>query len=560
MKKHGKVMVRWMFLVTLAAALAGGCKKDKVAESAPGAAPADHAAQAANLKPSPLFAHIPADTPYVFASFEPLPASYWKKLGTAFGPTWEKLIEQAVAQPAEKPGERFLQGILGQLKGHLDGPGIERTFGISARSRFAFYGVGLVPVMRIELTDGAVLSGTVARAAKAADFTPPTATLGKRTYWRIPKGDVVLVAAIDGNQLVVSFGPAVLVDKALPVILGVKNPDHSMADGAALKALVARYGFGPTGVGYVDAHQLLTIVTAAGALGGAGDTPFMSSGCQTALARAAGHFPRLVVGYDQVTDAQMTARVVLETDPGIAGRLKALQVEVPGMADGQLADKALFAMGGGVDLGKARAAGIDAADGLAALGQACAADDVVASARRMKESLSEPLPPGFDKIRGGLMEVTSAELAGGRPSNVSGFLLLAADDPAKLLDLLEAQLPSGKLPKMNRDGHFHAIIPAGTIPGLGAVEGAVLPRALAVSMGADGQAAVQKALSRHGTSPLVLVSYDYGRLMKMIGSTMPVGAAEAGFMNMTGLFGQLTMWAYPSDHGLAVAMRMEMGK
>ena len=550
-----------IFALALAGVIcAGGCKKENAAASAAGATPAQNAAQAAALKAPALFAHIPADTPYVFASFEPIPASYWSKLGKAFGPTWEKLIEQGLARPGETPAERFVQAILGQLKGHLDAAGIQQTFGLSPRSRFAFYGVGVAPVWRVELADPKALTATIDRAAKASGFTPPTATLGSRSYWRMDEGDVVVVAAVNGDQLVVSFGPKALVEPALPVILGAKNPDHSMADGAALKDLVARYGFGPTGVGYVDANKLLGVLAKAHIFGGAGSGAPVSPDCQAALTRAAGHFPRLVVGYDRLTDTQMTARMVLETDAGIAKRLQGLQVEVPGLTDGPPADKPLFAMGGGINIAKARAAGIDAADGLSALGQACAADGLVTSAERMKTAMSVPLPPGFDKIRGGLVEVSTAEVAGGRPSNVSGFMLLADDDPAGLLDLLESQLPPGKLPKMNRDGSFHVLLPAGTVPGLGEIQGAVLPKALVVSVGNGATAAAQKALARHGASPLMMFSYDYGRFMKLVGSSMPMAAAESGFMNMTGLFGQLSMWASPSEHGLTVSMRMEMGK
>src|SRR5262245_29544512 len=82
------------------------CRKkgDPTGEAEPAGAKEGRAGAARLAAPVGLFAHIPADTPYVFASFGAAPASIWDR----FAP----MMEEALAQlpppdPAATPAERF---------------------------------------------------------------------------------------------------------------------------------------------------------------------------------------------------------------------------------------------------------------------------------------------------------------------------------------------------------------------------------------------------------------------------------------------------------------------
>jgi hypothetical protein len=546
-------------LAALAASLVAACKKDEANKNEPSKA-ADNKAAAAKLTAPALFANIPADTPYVFAAFDPLPAAYWDAVGSAVKPDLEKLLDQMLQMPANQPGEKFALGLVREFRANLSAEGLKKTFGIAADRRWAFYGIGIVPVFRLELADAKALSGTIDRLSKESGFALPTAQANGTTYYRFDNGDVLIVGAILADQVVVSGGPKALVEQSLPFIVGGQKPQPSMADGGALKEVTARHGFASYGSGYVDAGKLLNVLMLAdlmkSATGGAGMPPT----CKPQLDALAVKFPRVAFGYDEVSPNRAAMRLVLEMEPSLVARLKQIEVDVPGMAGGKLADKALIAFGGGLDIGKAKALATDFADGMLAFGQACGISGMVEEAGEMKEGLGQPLPPVVQGIKGGLVALLSAELSGGRPSNVAGYGYVITDNPGALVDMAMSQLPTGNAPKIEKDGKFHDVVPAGAIPGLDAIKAAVKEKAVVLATGPKGTEAAERALGQSGKAPLIFLSYDYGRLLKMGGDVMAQMGGSMPGMNerMAQLFGLAAFWAYVSDEGLAVSLAMEM--
>jgi hypothetical protein len=362
------------------------------------------------------------------------------------------------------------------------------------------------------------------------------------------------------SQVVVAGGPKPLVEQALPFILGAQQPKPSMADGGALKEVTARHGFASYGSGFVDSAKLLNVLMMAdlmkSATGGGGLPPT----CKPQLEALSKKFPRVAFGYDEVSPTRAAMRLVLEMEPALIARMKGLEVDVPGMAGGKLTEKALIAFGGGIDIAKSKAMALDFADGMAAFGTACGASDMVESAGEMKQGLSQPLPPVVQGIKGGLVALLSAELGGGGPKNVAGYGYVITDNPGALLDMVMSQLPSGQIPKIEKDGKFHDVVPAGAVPGLDAIKAAVKEKAVVVATGARGSEAAERALGQKGKAPLFFLSYDYGRLLKMGGDVMSQMGSQMPGMNerMAQLFGLAAIWAYMSDQGLAVSLTMEM--
>ncbi len=551
-----------VMVAAFAASISGaaGCKKDEGSKNEPAKADANKAA-AAKLTAPALFAHIPADTPYAFAAFDPLPPAYWDAVGGAVKPELEKLLDQVLQTPGSDPGQKFALGLAREFRGNLSAAGLKKAFGISADKRWAFYGVGIVPVFRLELADGKALTGTIDRISKESGFTLPTGNAGGKSYYRFEDGNVLIVAAVLDDQVVVSGGPKPLVEQALPLIVGDQKPQPSMADGGALKEVTARHGFASYGSGFVDSAKVLKVLMMADLMKSATGGGGMPDTCKPQLEMLSKKFPRVAFGYDEVSPTRAAMRLVLEMDAGLIARMKQLEVDVPGMAGGKLADKALIAFGGGVDVAKAKAMAVDFADGMAQFGQACGASDMVESAGEMKQGLSQPLPPVAEGIKGGLVALLSAELAGGRPSNVAGYAFVVTDNPGALVDMATQQMAAmGNAPKIEKDGKFHDLVPAGAVPGLDAIKAAVKEKSVVVATGAKGTEAAERALAAKGKAPLLFLSYDYGRLLKMGGDVMAQMGGQMPGMNerMAQLFGLAAIWAYVSDQGLAVSLTMEM--
>lgn len=514
--------------------------------------------KAAQLSAPALFAHIPADTPYVVASFEPIPRSYWQN----FTPLIKMALDAApVSDPATAtdPGEKFASAFLRDLRADPSEAGLKKLLGFGADQRFAIYGIGVVPVVRIELADSKALLGTIERLQKESGLALPTASAGGRTYWRFADGDVLVVAAVHDEQLIFAAGPLAMLEAALPFVLGVEKPAPNMADGGQVKKVAALHGLAGYAIGYVDAANLLKLLTMANFFRGAGAGPALPPACMEELGGLVRRFPRIAFGYDELSDKRTAARMILEAEAGLVTRLKQLAVEVPGLSRNLAAERPLFALGLGIDLDKARQLALDLTTSVETIARSCGNEELANDMTGARAALSQPLPPGLDKVRGALVNVLDGELGeGGKPRNLEAYGVIATEDPAALIGLLRQQAPPGQVPEVPSDGKFHDFLPEGVVPGLSALRVSIKPKALVAVTGSKAPDAAESALAKTGTSPLFLLTYDFGKLMKkvMAESAGQTATPEVQKVVMS-LFGNIAMWLYPTDQGLTLAVSMD---
>jgi hypothetical protein len=212
-----------------------------------------------------------------------------------------------------------------------------------------------------------------------------------------------------------------------------------------------------------------------------------------------------------------------------------------------------------VNLDKGRLLAADVAGELARLGGVCEKPGLVAEATEARGFLSQPLPPGLDKARGGLIKVLSGAMAhDGNPTGIEAYAILGADDGGAFLDEVLKLMPIPGADKLTRDGKFHELLPAGSVPYVGAIHAAVQPKALAVAVGTQGITAAERALSATGKAPLFYVSYDYGRIMEILLGASSAAPEGAFVRKMARFFGLLSMSVYPSGAGLVFSTTMEM--
>ncbi len=218
---------------------------------------------AAKLQAPPMFASIPADTPYVFAAFEPIPYSYWKHVCDEMCPAAEKFLGH-LAELTDRMGigaeAGLVKAVISELRGNMSAEGL-RKLGFSTDPVFAVYGLGPLPVARIQIGDAKALAATIARVEGKAGLKLPTKKLGSQEYWLATIGHVRIAIAIVGKELVVTGGPERAVERALPILFGQEKLAKTMADGAALKKLAGEYGFASYGLGYIDLARLVDQLT-----------------------------------------------------------------------------------------------------------------------------------------------------------------------------------------------------------------------------------------------------------------------------------------------------------
>jgi len=535
----------WVAVIAVLFACSDGESKNKSAGAPGGTAAGEPAIPAA------LFSHIPADTPYVLATFESMPRSYMKRVDAVIEALMGLLPEAADLNPTSSdPAERFLlaawrdlRTTYGQNRSEL-----EKLLASAGRSRFALFGGGIIPVVRVELPNSKALAAWVERIERTSGVALPTADLRGRSYWRLAKDDVLAVAAIADGHLVLSAGPLAMVENALPFILGLEKPKPNMADGGQLKIVAARHGFAGYGAGYVDTGNLFKLLVVANFFRSAGAVSTVPPACMDELSVLTRRFPRVAFGYEELSGEKMSFRLVFETDAAIQSRLRQLVVEVPGLVTDLAADRPLFAVGVGVDLDKGKALALDAAAGIERVAGACGAPDVAKEMADVRADLARPLPPGLAALRGALVSVLSAELgADGKPRGAEAYGVVAAD-PLAALHAFVVQSWPGPFPDIAADGKFHELMPEGAVPGLGAVRVAMKPHGFVAVTGAKGAEAAERAMARRGPSPLIFMSYDVRRISALVASADQRDADKEKLILK--LFGSTSWWLAPSEHGL----------
>lgn len=510
-----------------------------------------------------LFASVPADTPYLVASAEGMPAELAGRIEKMAAP----LLDVAkTALSRERGGNPLLDAILSELDGKWSAAGFE-SLGFSTSLRFAVYGLGLQPVVaRLEVKDHKAVQATIERiAAKAGETLPAMAVKDGRSYWQYDSGGGTrIVIAPADNQLVFAVGKTADVEARLGLILGGERPAQSMADGAPIKQLMTRHGFGGQLIAYGDTRRIAGLAFEA-----AGAPP--SPACGAVLDRMASRVPRVVFGYGELSGSKLSGGTVVELSDDAVAALRGIKVEMPGLA-AALAGHPLFAMAAAVDLPGAQQLAIDVAGSFRQLGEACALGSLADGADRAARAMAKPLPAPVGQITGGAVIVDEIAFpAGGpseMPSKLSGVALVASRDGRALFDKLAAMQAEIKSLGIVSDGKLHDIQLPMPLPFVVSV--GVGDRALVATTGAASRQSAERLLAAHGGGkvPLLAMSYDVGRFldltmhsdgMRQASSADPALAATMQTMDkIAAVFGRTAGAIDVTDHGLALWSTVEL--
>jgi len=563
MLRHARVAV------VAAIAIIGGCKKDEG-----GAAPSQAAKRAelvqrpaaidlAKVSVPALFAHVPADTPYMVGSFESFPLNYWSKVAEVIGPTYGAALAKLLEEPSEGSGldptvARLLMAVQEEMGGQWTAQGLEKL-GFKPTARFAFYGLGLQPIVFRFEVDSDKLRSSIDRITQRAQLTlPPRPTHQGREHWRFTKRDTDLVVAIADDQLVIAFGKSADVEASLGLILGTDKPPASMADGKVLADIAAKHGFGPQLIGFLD---LTRVAHAALASSGAP----ASEACTVAIGRVAARAPRTVFGYSPLSGDVWSGGLVVELAPDLIAELKNLEVELPGL-DETITDRALMAMGMALDLERGRKLLLQATTSLRDAAAACELPEAVEKLTELEARVSTPLPDAATNVSGFGFALEQLSFSGGpMPDKVEAVGFVAAKDGKALFDDISKLVPIGQL-GVAADGKLHQLaglpIPIPVHAGVG-------DRALVVAAGGGSSLKLaEKVLAARpsGTAPLLVVSYDYAwfielqaQINQMSGVDDPLVQAQQQLSaSVAKLFGRVSGSLDVTDQGLAFWSSMQV--
>jgi hypothetical protein len=215
-------------------------------------------------KDAPL-AFVPADTPYVVANLDIMDDA-----------TRGALLAQADAQlpsqlaqldaSAERLAKKDPDGarLLRALRTEFDGKTIE-TFaqgaGLNLKGYSAFYGLGLAPVLRFQLSDPGAFEGFVGRLETAYGKKLDVANVDKQSYrkYAFPASGTEVVLATVNKQAVAALLPANASPAMLRQALGLDRPQKSLQDDGRLATLAKTKGYQKWLVGELDLTRALPL-------------------------------------------------------------------------------------------------------------------------------------------------------------------------------------------------------------------------------------------------------------------------------------------------------------
>jgi len=340
----------------LLAAIVSSCSKSP--EPAPGVELGDS-----------LLRFVPADSPYVLANPVPLPDEVLDQLEPridqlirVYAQVIRAVVDDQRAQlllddDVDEDEVAKIDAMTNEVASLMTLDGL-RGAGIGRRSTSVLYGEGLLPVLRMTLTDGTLMEQAISRIEKAAGSKMSVSKIGEQSYRFAGDDDAGLIVAIVGDDLVVSIVPADHSDELLKSVLGLTKPAKSIVVSGELQTLMAENDFEPYYLMLLDGtrvastflddqtgtnRELLSLMDY--------DAATISDVCKTEIRELAGVVPRLTGGYTEISTERWASAFLLEIREDIAKGLTTLVAPVQGLGT---TEAGLFSFGMSLDLLAAR--------------------------------------------------------------------------------------------------------------------------------------------------------------------------------------------------------------
>jgi hypothetical protein len=518
---------RCLFLLAACALAVAGCGKSK-----------EDKAESLLTDSSGLLRYVPADTPYVFGSLAPPPDEFLDRIGPKVDrllAAYSEMLGAVMAEARSEGGnaeemEEF-DALVEEFRSLLSREGLKQA-GLTRDSTGLLYGNGLLPVLRVTLSDAMLFEDLITRIEAKAGEQLPVGEVEGMPYRFIEDEGVRIIIATADDQLVLTVAPGSLDDTALARLLGLKLPAENIAQTGKLLEIANEYGLMHEYVGLVDTVRLVdTFIDEPDDLDAlllemAGyDATTLGDDCKAEFRALAGIAPRVVTGYEEVSAEKVRSVAVVELRADISSEFTAFVSQVPGL--GAIYDS-LFSFGMSMNVEALRSFFDKRVAALQEDPWECEhmADlqDGLFAAR--EQALAQPVPPVIYDFHGFLAIVDELEgFDPGKkqpPESIDASFLLAIDNAQGLLAMGQAMIPQLAELAIEPDGKPHRF----ELPdsGSGAKEAwvALQESAIALSVSEDGETVLPALLAAEGSTPPPFLSMglDGERYYELIGDAM----------------------------------------
>ena len=433
--------------------------------------------------------------------------------------------------PNAERGIKIAKALLEEF--NTDDPmGRIRSMGFKPDARYALYGVGMVPVIRTELGDPAALRAEIAKIETKVGEKVPTAKVGNQEFWFLGDQKAMAVAAIEGNQLVLSILPVNADDSLKQTILGLTKPAQNLGSAGTLQAIAKQYGYSNYGIGFVDFVKLTERLSSPPSgtdaqFAKALDIPFAGAdpACKSEYLEIAHKFPRFVGGVEELGTQRVRLGAQMEIDSSIAAPLAAALTAAPGTgAPGE----GVFDMSLSLPVLKLKDFWIKQADAVAAKPYACPQlTSLNQGFANSKAKVDVTVPPPFSDFTGVRFVLDKLDMKQGSPvPDIFAKLAMRTSNPIAVLAMAQMAVPQLATIKVQPDGKS-VLLPTGTVPmATQPIAVAMTSDTIGLSSGAGEDATLGAFIATPPAKDPVFLRFHFtGQFYKLMGDMMDKAAA-----------------------------------
>ncbi|MGH8158662.1 MAG: hypothetical protein ACREPQ_11130 [Rhodanobacter sp.] len=415
-------------------------------------------------KDAPL-AFVPADTPYVVANLDVLDDDTRKALLAQADAQLPSQLTQINAL-ADRLAAKDPDGahLLRALSAEFNGKTVESFAdgaGLNIKGLSAFYGIGLAPVMRFELSDPKAFEGFIGRLETAYGKKLDVVSIGTQSYRKYAfaaSGTEVILATV-GKQAVAALLPADVSPVMLREALGLDRPQQSLQDDGRLATLAKAKGYQKWVVGDLDLTRALPLAIGgkdplvSAILKARAQAEFAKTGepvanqlqtspsCMTDAARIAARVPALSFGYTRLDTKHQDVRFNVALADDISKAFTGLKVDLPGLGS---AGTAPFDLSLALPIAQLRTFWSAQADAVVAKPFTCPAlTDLNDSFAKLGPAMQKAAIPPFGDMLG--LRIALDTLVPGQGSALptfSGRIVLGSNNPSGLLATGQMMVPA----------------------------------------------------------------------------------------------------------------------
>lgn len=499
-----------------------------------------------------FLATIPADTPYAFVAAEPMPMGPILSWMDGWMTSMEGLLpdpDQILADEYVSKEMKLAYALIGELSGNYNAEGFKKL-GLSVSPRFAFYGIGFLPAMRMDIDDPEKFKAMVDRVESKSGYTSRDESLGNTDFWSYDTDSGFMVMAVKNRQVLWGYTERETAEVYTTYLLGETLPANSMATDDRITPLAQKHGFKRFGAGFVDFQRIAQIVLEPGdsihdqifALLGPESREPVPPECLSDSKRLVNTVPRMVFGYEEWTGTQARFGIGLELTNDVGRRLNEARTNAP-LVGSEAANRAPVMMAFGFDVSKV----LDVFNNeMLALQQKpfmCTWYNELNDIATEATAATAWVPAMITNLRGGAVIVENVRqndtapptmppdgsmnpdplAPTGPPVKVEGLAVVNSTAPAALLAYLRTLAPEFENVTPDPGGIPMPLPPSEQLQLFDDPHVVLTQSSLALISGAGSADESARLVTAQPTeSPFAVMAYDFNRLMEMVvGPTGP---------------------------------------